>query len=148
MKPPIQVALAILYRQEKFLLQLRDDIPSIVHPGVWALFGGKIEEGETPEMGFRREVKEEIAYDVPSANLFKCYEEPHVIRHVFHSPLIVDLDQLILGEGSDMALATLEEIQAGHCYSPRGEAVKALANPHRQILLEFCAQNPGLWTSS
>ena len=32
------VAIAILQYQDKFLMQLRDDIPTIVHPGVWTMF--------------------------------------------------------------------------------------------------------------
>jgi 8-oxo-dGTP diphosphatase len=37
-----EVALAILYREGEFLLQLRDDIPTILYPGYWTLFGGCI----------------------------------------------------------------------------------------------------------
>ena len=33
------VAMAIIYQDNKYLMQLRDDIPSIVYPGVWAFLG-------------------------------------------------------------------------------------------------------------
>jgi len=49
MTQPIQVAIAILHRQGQFLLQLRDNIPGIVYPGHWGLFGGHLELGETPQ---------------------------------------------------------------------------------------------------
>ena len=65
-KNQVEVAIAILYRDGKFLLQLRDDIPGIAYPGCWALFGGHIEPGEIPEIALKRELQEEIGYDVLS----------------------------------------------------------------------------------
>ena len=56
----IQVSLAILYQEGRFLFQLRDNIPGIVHPGVWGLFGGHLEPEETPELCLKRELIEEI----------------------------------------------------------------------------------------
>ena len=39
---------------ELYLIQLRDNFPSIVFPGQWGLFGGTIEVGESPrETAFR-----------------------------------------------------------------------------------------------
>ncbi|MGL5083289.1 MAG: NUDIX hydrolase [Microcoleaceae cyanobacterium] len=133
---PIQAALAILYREEKFLLQLRDDLPGIAYPGVWALFGGHIDVGESPEVAFKREVQEEIGYEVPQIVKFSSYTEPHVIRHVFHSPLNVGIEELVLGEGQDMALVTPEQIQRGECYSSKA-GLQAIALPHQKILLNF-----------
>ena len=43
----IHVAIAILYQDNKFLMQLRDNIPTIAYPGYWGLFGGHLEAGET-----------------------------------------------------------------------------------------------------
>lgn len=40
----VAVAIAIIYRQGEFLVQLRDNTPKIVHPGCWALFGGHLEK--------------------------------------------------------------------------------------------------------
>ena len=132
-----QVAVAILYRQGRFLMQLRDDIPTILYPGYWAFFGGHLEAGETPEQGLRRELLEEIRYAVPPPRLFGYYEEPHVFRHVFHAPLTVELEELVLGEGWDFDLVSPEEIQRGERYSQRAGQVRSLAHPHRQILLDF-----------
>lgn len=44
----------------RYLLQIRDDKPEILHPGAFGLFGGGIEEGEAPEEAMRRELTEEI----------------------------------------------------------------------------------------
>jgi 8-oxo-dGTP pyrophosphatase MutT (NUDIX family) len=131
------VAIAILYRQGKFLLQLRDNIPEIIHPGCWALFGGHLEAGETPEQGLKRELLEEIGYAPSVVNLFGKYPRPGVIRYVYHGELTVDIDALVLGEGWDMALVSPEDIRKGECYSAIAQQVRPLAIPHQQILLEF-----------
>jgi hypothetical protein len=52
----LEVALAMLHRQNRWLMQLRDDIPGIVAPGCWGLFGGHLVPGETPEQALRREL--------------------------------------------------------------------------------------------
>ena len=38
----VEVALAMLQRDGRWLMQLRDEIPSIVVPGCWGLFGGTL----------------------------------------------------------------------------------------------------------
>ena len=58
MKPA--VALAMLEREGRWLLQLRDDIDSIIYPGHWGLFGGHLEMGETASEAMHRELQEEI----------------------------------------------------------------------------------------
>ena len=98
----IHVAIAILHYQNKFLLQLRDDIPGIIYPGQWGLFGGHIELGETPDVAVKRELLEEIGYTPPTLSKFDCYPDTKVVRHVYHAPLTVELNALVLSEGWDM----------------------------------------------
>ncbi|NKB18667.1 MAG: NUDIX domain-containing protein [Pseudanabaena sp. CRU_2_10] len=137
--PTRAVAIAILYRQGKFLLQLRDDIPGIVHPGTWALFGGHLEIGETPEQGLRRELLEEISYAPPGVKLFGTYPLPGIVRYVYCGKLTVDINALKLNEGWDMALVSADDIQKGECYSAIAQQARPLAAPHQKILLEFIA---------
>lgn len=133
----VQVAIALLYRDGKFLMQLRNDIPTIRYPGCWALFGGHLDPGETPEEAVKRELLEEISYVPPAPSLFGYYSDADVLRHVFHAPLTVELNQLVLGEGWDMDLLTPEEIRAGEHYSEKAGKVQPLGRPHQRILLDF-----------
>ncbi|MEH2371496.1 NUDIX hydrolase [Nostoc sp.] len=134
---PVHVAIAILYQKNKFLMQLRDNIPAILYPGYWALFGGHIEPGETPEVAVKREILEEIGYTLPPFVEFGYYPGERVIRHVFHAPLLMELNQLVLNEGWDMGLLTPEDIRQGNCYSQKAGEVRPLGSVHQQIMLDF-----------
>jgi 8-oxo-dGTP diphosphatase len=134
------VAIAILYRDDKFLMQLRDNVPNIIYPGCWGFFGGHIEPGETPEMAVKRELQEEIGYVPPVLTKFGCFTTEIAIRHIYHGPLEVGLADLVLGEGWDLGLLTVADIQRGDCYSDRAQQVRPLGAPHRQFLLDFIEQ--------
>lgn len=139
-KTPHNVALGILYQQSKFLLQLRDDIPNIAHPGKWAFFGGHIEEEETPDVAIQRELAEEIGYVPPVISRFDTFPTPEVIRHIYYGELTVDIHQLVLNEGWDMGLWTVEEILRGDRYSEKAGQVRPIGHPHQEILLKFIQQ--------
>lgn len=132
-----EVAVAILYQGDQFLLQLRDDIPGILYPGRWGFFGGHIEPGEDPPTAMRRELLEEIGYTPPDLYLFDRTETDQVVRHVFHGPLCVGVESLTLMEGWDLGLWTVEEIHRGQRYSERAGQVRPLGLPHQDILLSF-----------
>lgn len=136
----VHVAIAILYSSGKFLLQLRDDIPGIIYPGCWGLFGGHLEPGETPAFALERELLEEIGYVPPMLSEFGCYSDSKVVRYVYHAPLTVELNQLVLGEGWDMGLLTSEQILQGSSYSVKANQVRPLAPPPQRILLDFISR--------
>jgi len=137
----IEVAIALLIREGQFLLQLRDNIPTIVYPGHWAFFGGHIEPGETPETGVWREVEEEIGYVPPWLKPFVIWEHENIVRHVFYGPLVVPPAQLQLSEGWDLGLWSVADIERGEKYSPIADQVRPLGPPHRTLLLRFIAEH-------
>ncbi|WP_088243396.1 NUDIX hydrolase [Calothrix rhizosoleniae] len=137
----VPVAIAILHQDDKFLMQLRDNIPGILYPGYWGLFGGHIEAGETPHEAVKREILEEITYNLPPTfSEFGIYADEKVVRHVFHAPLSVQLDQLVLQEGWDMGLLTPEDVHRGNCYSAIANEIRPLGPVHQRILSDFMAK--------
>ena len=141
-KTPPLVTMAILYRDNKFLMQLRDDIESILYPGKWAFFGGHLEEGENPEVGIKRELLEEINYVIEKPKLFKCYADYRAERYIFHAPLTVSIDKLELNEGWDLDLVPVKNIQRGFHYSDKPKTERPLGDIHRRILLDFITEMP------
>ncbi|MBD2296144.1 NUDIX hydrolase [Anabaena sphaerica FACHB-251] len=135
--PAANVAIAILYQDNKYLMQLRDNIPTIDAPGCWVIFGGHIEPHETPEVGIKREILEEIGYELADVVKFGVYTHEKFIEHVFHAPLLVKLDQLVLNEGWDMGLLTVDNIHSGRCYSAVADEVRPLGTNHQRIMLDF-----------
>ena len=133
----IQVVSAILYQREQFLMQLRENISGILYPGCWVFFGGHMELNETPEQAIHRELLEEIGYLPPKLTYFGCYSNSKIIGYVFHGLLTVEFNQLVLGEGWDMALLTLEQIRAGFAYSEKAGQMRPLGIPHHRILWDF-----------
>lgn len=57
----IQTSHAILRLADKYVCQLRDDSPDIPSSGQWSLFGGKLNDGETPLEAIKRELFEELS---------------------------------------------------------------------------------------
>lgn len=144
--PPIEVAIAILVQGERFLMQLRDDIPGILYPGHWGFFGGHLDPGETPEAALLRELDEEIGYRPAQVMPYVSHWgdghaspqcDRRVIRHVFVADLDVPVHQLNLAEGWDLGLLDANEVQAGQCYSAVAERQCPIGAPHRDILLAF-----------
>lgn len=135
----ISVAVAIIYQSEKFLMQLRDDLPQIAYPGVWGFFGGHLEPGESAETGLRRELIEEINYEVEQLNLFRKDRLGNYLRYIYSCPLTVSFAELELKEGWDLKLLSPSEIQQGFAYSERAISNKPLGKIHQEILLDFIA---------
>jgi len=131
----LQIAVAMIERQGRWLLQLRDDIEGIVHPGTWGLFGGHLDPGETPEQALRRELEEEISWVAGEVRWWFDHQDPHRTLHVFHVPLAVPLEALELREGQDMVLAELDELQSGAIWSPKRRESRTLA-PSLRLALE------------
>ena len=92
---PKEIAHAILLVDGAYVLQLRDDIPGIPARGIWSLFGGTLEEGETPEAGLR-EISEERGLQLPEVRLFRQVDRhsefwQRVVRYWFFVSAVTGL---------------------------------------------------------
>lgn len=83
----------------RFLLQHRDDKPGIVNPGKWGSFGGVLEDYETPEEGFVRELEEELAWRPRRVDFVRAVHRDDHLVYVFAARLDVPMTSLVLGEG-------------------------------------------------
>lgn len=142
MVQPVEVAIAILYREQHFLCQLRDNNPQIVYPGCWGLFGGHLEPAETPAIAVKRELSEEIGYFPEFLSEFGQYADERAIRYVYAAPLTLEIEQLTLHEGWDLKLISPAEIRQGESYSVQARQVRPFGRVHQQILLDFLNSNP------
>lgn len=74
--------------------------------------GGKIEEGETPEVAARREVLEEVDFVIPSSSplvLFKIQDYNHATKNICLFVFISPCDQLPEDRGQWLEISYLEK---------------------------------------
>jgi 8-oxo-dGTP pyrophosphatase MutT (NUDIX family) len=135
----VEVALAMLHRQGRWLMQLRDDIPGIVAPGCWGLFGGHLDPGETAEQALRRELEEEISWRPQSMSFWMDHRNQRRLAHVFRVELTVPIAELRLREGQDMALITPEQLCSGTIWSHRLGAHRPLADGLEEVVRQTLA---------
>jgi 8-oxo-dGTP pyrophosphatase MutT (NUDIX family) len=91
----------------RFMLQLRDDRPDILNPGLWGSFGGRLEPYETPDEGFLRELQEELGWRPASHELYisaplrtlASDDTRSQLIYIYAAPVDVPLDAMVLGEG-------------------------------------------------
>jgi 8-oxo-dGTP pyrophosphatase MutT (NUDIX family) len=78
-------ALGIIVNNDNQILLLKRN-PNIEQwqPGKWALVGGSVEEGETPEEACKREIKEEIGLNINQfKEKFNIQRNPDSIEYIF-----------------------------------------------------------------
>ena len=99
----------------EILLMKRDNKPSIPFPDTWDIFGGHVEDGETPEEGMRREIQEELEWNVTYYSFFRkycCYTgDVHVnTKYIYSARLDKPFETLVLHEGQTMRFFAPSEI--------------------------------------
>ena len=130
----VEVALAMLQRDGRWLMQLRDEIPTIVARGWWGLFGGHLDPGEMPEQALRRELLEEISWQPPALELVMVHRIHRRTAHVYRGELSVPLEQLQLLEGQDLGLLSPEELLSGSIWSTKLAAHRPLADGLLEVM--------------
>ena len=101
----------------QLVLQLRDDIPTISHPSHWSIWGGRVEEGESPIEAAAREVREELTLNVTHDALQFVTSgisiSPPREWYAFYWKAGAVVDHAIVTEGQKMGRFTLDEIKTG-----------------------------------
>jgi 8-oxo-dGTP diphosphatase len=135
---------AIIFENDKgeILLYKRDNKPGIPFPMHWDLFGGHLEEGETPEEALVREVKEELNYDLRDYKFYKkyeCYEGDAYpnIKYIYTGKFNLPVDEITLLEGEYPRYFSREEIPS----------VK-FANILKNVVLDFLKESGNLSRST
>lgn len=125
----------------RYLMQLRDDIPTIALPAHWGLFGGAADKDETPSLALQRELEEELGF---RPILFEWFTEalfvlPAPALGVVHGIWFVvpvsaaQVRSMVLQEGEAMALLSLPEILGLEKVSP-WDLAATLAHGRRREL--------------
>ena len=128
-----QVATAMLFdRNGRFLIYIRDDKPSIPFPNYWDLFGGHLEDGETPEEALRRELFEELRVEPVSVEFFRRYEitagdQTPNVKHVFKVAIEQVAEELTLYEGQELRAIDIEERGSYKFANVLGEIIEDFA---------------------
>jgi 8-oxo-dGTP diphosphatase len=110
-----EIAQVLLFdRTGRLLIYLRDDKPEIPFPNHWDLFGGHVEDGESPEQALVREVKEELGVTLQHWQFFRRFDcaagdvYPNV-KHIYWARIGQTAHQLTLYEGQRIRSITMAE---------------------------------------
>ena len=97
----------------EILLLLRDNKSTHVFPNHWTLIGGKVEDGETPEMAAHRELAEETGL-IAHLSFWKRYDREHTLfivdQHIYLGKVDLSPEKLVLGEGQALQFFNPTEI--------------------------------------
>lgn len=116
---PFVVAL-IRNSEGHVLIGQHPDLQRKPYPLFWDLPGGKLEEGETPEEGIRREIMEELGYTVLEAQLIDVFHHagdkirPDCTDHIPGLGLCYELvveGEMVSTEQHNVHFAAKEELQ-------------------------------------
>lgn len=133
-RSPKEVVVILPYIHDKVLMQLRDMKEGINFPGCWGFFGGSIDEGETPEEAFRRELFEEIGYrpaEMHKLGFGKIHDLENLHAHAYCCPLTIPVKELKLTEGLDLDLFSPEDVMRKELYSHKmGRVFPVIETPY------------------
>ena len=107
-----EVVKAIIYKDQKYLLQLRDNKPSILCPNTWAFFGGDVKNGEGFVEAIKRELTEELSW-FPEKLFYLAKSKDSrfdCINTYYIAHCEVPEHALVLGEGQAMEWFTIDDV--------------------------------------
>ena len=110
--PMKQVASVVLLNEKnEMLLYLRDNKKSIPYPSYWSTLGGHVEEDEKPLQALRREVREEIGFEVENPVFLGNFDDKAGNEvYLYKAPINKRIEELVLTEGQELRFFELQEI--------------------------------------
>ena len=105
----IKIVKAIIHKNNKYLLQLRDNKPNISSPNTWGFFGGGVDSGETQEFALIRELDEELNWKPKKINFF--HADYKLNTKWFSIYCDVSINELIILEGQAMKWFKSKEVK-------------------------------------
>jgi 8-oxo-dGTP pyrophosphatase MutT (NUDIX family) len=125
-RPADAVAALLVLADGRYVMQLRDAMPGIFYPGHWGCFGGAVERGEDLVAALRRELREELEFEMPAAERFAQFDfdfaalgHPKVYR-VYFEVRVPDaaFARFVLHEGADVRAFAGAELLAHQRVTP------------------------------
>jgi mutator protein MutT len=134
-------AAILLHEDGRILMQLRDDRPDIWYPNHWGLFGGGVEEGESPEEALCRELYEELELVKQPGKLFAKFDfdlSPLGLGKAYRSYFEVhinsdDMNKIRIHEGQEARLLKISEVFAAHRVTPYDSFALKLFHDQKNI---------------
>jgi len=109
-----KVVAIVLRDNDKILVQLRDNIPSIPYPNHWTVPSGSIEQNESPIEAIKRECKEETGYSLKNPKLtytgYQVENNNEKVKTYFFTEDYDKKQKINCFEGQKMKFKTEEEI--------------------------------------
>jgi 8-oxo-dGTP diphosphatase len=117
------VVVILPYRNNKILMQLRDEKEFIRYPGKWGFFSGEIKPNEQPISAALRELEEETG--IKPDNFLYFYKEKipehNNITSFSYYTILNGNYQINLREGQDYGFFSIKQIASGTLYSNKHE---------------------------
>ena len=117
----------------RILMQLRDNKPSIAAPNMWGPIGGHCKKDETPYECCLREAKEETGYLPPKINWHKniFLSEDKDNNHIAHYLSVFWCNykyekEIMCYEGQQIKFKTLEEIKCLNTFQHNIKCIKEI----------------------
>ena len=108
---PKGTSLIFVNDRGQVLLLLRDDKPAIPYPNMWDLPGGRVEDGETPKVCIRREMREELGLEIEDIQPFAVVRFDDRTEYVFWKRMNLAIDSIRLTEGQRMRWFSRHEVE-------------------------------------